>query len=567
MQAMNGFALLRSRTRVIGVLMGVALAVAALTMAFVSNASAEEPPQKNYLALGDSLAFDYSQELFNENWPQEDPKRFEEAAPKGSGTPNGYTVDLFNKLKAGQMPTSQWTKLINNGCPGETTDGFIGNGPLRAELEAKGFPIKTNPASWIAPTVTTSPCAYHSATKYHLHHEYGGNHSQLENALEVLRKENTGGNLTKHPVTLLTLDIGANDILRAVAKCQAEVKFEYEHTGDSKYNHPPYAEEAHEGHSPKDAVVFCARFHTGEIFFHIFRNVVAIQDSIRSGGGLGLCVGAKAPCDASHKAINYTGKYSFLGTYDAFGSVFEETSNACQHEPAPAPCNRELLEGSIVQAAILNIDMREIVEEAGGTYTNPEPNFNPAIVEMPQFEWGEGPPNPGPTPGLWPRGGTSKGAPFNISPLGTLQKWTNMANFSYARATLTRSDGSAEVTEGSNIVKNIKGLNNGIKSATELKSAVVNGPKNEQPDEVEGGKIPAAVNPFNPSESPATTPTGTKIVKVISATEVELSKPVEGTEGKTIKEQISFRRANGPLDIHPTPVGYEQLANEMLPNL
>jgi len=306
-------------------------------------------------------------------------------------------------------------------------------------------------------------------------------------------------------------------------------------------------------------VTFCARFHTGEIFFHIFRNVVAIQDSIRSGGGLGLCVGAKAPCDASHKAINYTGKYSFLGTYDAFGSVFEETSNACQNMPAPAECNRELLEGSIVQAAILNIDAREIVEEAGGSYTNPEPEWNPAIREMPQFEWGEGPPNPGPTPGLWPRGGTAKGAPFNISPEGTLQKWTNMANFSYERNTWTKSDGSAEVTEGSKIVKHVQGLNNGIKSATELKSAVVNGPKNEQPDEVEGGGIPAAANPFNPAEKPATTPTGTKIVRVISATEIEMSAPATATA----KEQISFRRADGPLDIHPTPVGYEVLANEM----
>jgi hypothetical protein len=587
MQAMNGLALFGPRSRVIGFSVGIALALASLALVLASKANAAEPPQKNYLALGDSVAFGYSQELFNENWQGEDPHKFEEAAPAGSHVPNGYTLDLFNKLKAKQVSTSQWAHFINNSCPGETTDGLIGNGPLRKQMEEKGLPI-TPPApnTWIAQSVSTAPCRYHYAEKLHLHHEYGGNHSQLENALEVLKKENSGGNLTKHPVALITLNVGANDILRAVHVCEGEVKFEYEHFGDSKYNHPPYADPEHEGHSPKNAVVFCARAHTGEIFHHIFNNVIGIAEVIDHGGELGICVNSASPCDTGHKAINYTGAAKVLGTYDTFGSVFEETTNACQKVSAPAECNHELLEGSIVQAAVLNIDMQALVEEElhFATYTNPEPSWNPAIVEMPQFEWGEGPPNPGPTPGLWPHGGNAKGEPFDVSAEGTLQKWTNMANFSYQRKEITRSDGSAEVTEGSKIVKHIQGLNNGFHSTTEggplektadgllpgnggLK-AVINevnptfaiNKEREQPDEIVGAGIPAPANPFNPAESPATTPTGTKLVRIISNTEVEMSAPATATG----KVQVGFKRADGPLDIHPTPVGYEVLANEVL---
>src|SRR5207244_4146181 len=97
--------------------MAIALALSALALA--GNARAAEPPQKNYLALGDSFAFGYSQELFTENFRSEDPKRFEEAAPAGSKIPNGYVLGYFTRLKAAQTPASQWAHQFNNGCPGE----------------------------------------------------------------------------------------------------------------------------------------------------------------------------------------------------------------------------------------------------------------------------------------------------------------------------------------------------------------------------------------------------------------------------------------------------------------
>jgi hypothetical protein len=59
MQAMHGFAALsRSRTRLIGCFMAITLALAALVLALASPVRAAEPPQKTYMAIGDSITFD-----------------------------------------------------------------------------------------------------------------------------------------------------------------------------------------------------------------------------------------------------------------------------------------------------------------------------------------------------------------------------------------------------------------------------------------------------------------------------------------------------------------------------
>ena len=67
--------------------MAVVLVVAAL---FASSASAAKAPliPTNYTALGDSLAFGYTQEKFNNNYPTENPAAFE----------GGYTNVLAKKL-------------------------------------------------------------------------------------------------------------------------------------------------------------------------------------------------------------------------------------------------------------------------------------------------------------------------------------------------------------------------------------------------------------------------------------------------------------------------------------
>jgi lysophospholipase L1-like esterase len=130
-------------------------------------------PQLSYLALGDSLAFGYSEAKFDELYPEENPADYD----------SGYVDDFAKLLKIGD-PNLQ---VINDGCPGETTESFI-NGPCEYQLE---FP---------------------------LHHPYvgGPSSSQLSDALAYL---------TAHPGTVnpITLDIGANDALGVIeTTCKRE---------------------------------------------------------------------------------------------------------------------------------------------------------------------------------------------------------------------------------------------------------------------------------------------------------------------------------------------------------
>ncbi len=130
-------------------------------------------PQISYLALGDSLAFGYSEAKFDELYPEENPADYD----------TGYVDDFAHVLKLGD-PDLQ---VINDGCPGETTESFI-NGPCAYQLE---FP---------------------------LHHPYvgGPTSSQLSDALAYLNA---------HPgaVNPITIDIGANDALGVIeTTCKRE---------------------------------------------------------------------------------------------------------------------------------------------------------------------------------------------------------------------------------------------------------------------------------------------------------------------------------------------------------
>jgi lysophospholipase L1-like esterase len=131
-------------------------------------------PQASYLALGDSLAFGYSQAKFEKLLPNENPAEYN----------TGYVDDFARLLKLGD-PKLQ---VINDGCPGETTESFI-----------KG------------------PCEYQLA--YPLHHPYvdGPTSSQLSDALAYLQ-----ANPNTNPITL---DIGANDALGVIEHtCEKKVE-------------------------------------------------------------------------------------------------------------------------------------------------------------------------------------------------------------------------------------------------------------------------------------------------------------------------------------------------------
>ena len=320
--------------------MAIALALSALALA--STASAAKPSRDGYLAIGDSLAFGYSQQLFNENEATgENPEAFT----------HGYADDYRNML--GKV------SLFNDGCPGETSGSMIGNGPLATVMaEQLG-------------TSGEAPCAYHYVDGLPLHNEYGETRSQLENALQEIK--NHSGGKSAVSVTTISLDIGANDQLHQVAKCEAEVKHEFETEGKSKY-----------GATPQEASLNCYVSNLVPLIKHVMTNIAGALDVIRQGSL--FCVNGATSCPEKQKGVNYTGKIIVQGGYDPYGAVFTP--------------GVEILPKSNLLTAIFNFNEAKTVAAFGACFANPQPRFNPSIVGQPAEE------------------------------PGRLQAFTNMANFS-----------------------------------------------------------------------------------------------------------------------------------------
>ena len=270
MQATYGSAV-RSGFRTV-CLAAIVLALSALAFASTASASGAKKinPVQTYLAMGDSLAFGYSQQLFNEN---------EKLGEPPTGFEHGYANKYWTKLK----PYEQHVALTNQGCPGETTDSMIGNGTLGVELEL------------FAEAHGEAPCAYHYTDGLALHHEYGGTKSQLESTLEQLAVDAGTG----VPVTTLSLNIGANDQLRQIKQCEKEVGEEYALTGKSAQ---------YGGNTPEESFNNCVAAHVKPLFEHILKNIGASLFAIREGSKFG--------------SINYTGKIILQGGYDPYGAVF-----------------------------------------------------------------------------------------------------------------------------------------------------------------------------------------------------------------------------------------------------
>jgi lysophospholipase L1-like esterase len=126
-----------------------------------------------YLALGDSLAYGYHQAQFQE-----------ELKANGRVEPANFKDGYVNDFGAGLKLLNRRLQIVNDGCPGETTETMIHGSGVGPEFCAGG------------PTGTPFPKAF-------LHHAYPG--TQLEDALAIAKEPGVG---------TITLDIGANDILQ-----------------------------------------------------------------------------------------------------------------------------------------------------------------------------------------------------------------------------------------------------------------------------------------------------------------------------------------------------------------
>ena len=322
MSAMNGLTRSRSRGRLLGVALVAVFAIAGL---YASSASAFVTT-KTDVGLGDSLAFGYSQQLFNEHLLQgEPPNAFE----------HGYVNDYWSRLK----PRENGIGLTNLGCPGETTDSMIGNGPLATALENN--PLLVGPGG--QKPHGEAPCAYHYADGLPLHHEYGGTKSQLESLIQVYTESALGGK----PVSMITLNIGANDELHQISACEKFGESEaiklFLEGKITEAEIKPVAEQFAKG---------CILGEAPKLFEHILVNMSAVLAVIRTPqaeGGLG-----------------YAGPIVAQGGYDPYGFVFS--------------LEEEALPGSNLLALKLNQNEEATVAKFGVCFANPQPVFNPTTV-------------------------------------------------------------------------------------------------------------------------------------------------------------------------------------------
>ncbi len=275
MQAMNGSAVsFRSKGRLVGCLMVLVLALSAIVLA-PGVANAQEPATTTYLALGDSISFGYTEERFNNHFPTDSPSYFEE------GVANDFTKDLAKGSELGKG-----VRLVNDACPGETSNGLIGENPeiggetsTESISEVEGKPTEDFPAGGYQGLGDWHPCKYTFVNHLPLHN---GGYFNPETSAEVSQLEEAIASIgsTKSPVKAITLNIGSNDELAAITQCKDEVTLEFEKTGKSKY-----------GASPEAAVIACIEFTAQEVTVpHILKNLGDILGVIDGSGYTGPIV-------------------------------------------------------------------------------------------------------------------------------------------------------------------------------------------------------------------------------------------------------------------------------------
>jgi lysophospholipase L1-like esterase len=188
-------------------------AVAALGAIAFAPAAGAAQVGSTYLALGDSLAYGYHAAQFKS-----------ELESKGYVEPATFDKGYVDDFGAALKLTHPKLQIINDGCPGETTETFINGSGLPGYCAG-------------GPTGSPFPYAF-------LHHSYSPYTSQLADALAIL-KENPN-------VSPITLDIGANDVLQFLeSKCGFPATFTCS----------PAAIEAEFGHIAANVYSILAQLH------------------------------------------------------------------------------------------------------------------------------------------------------------------------------------------------------------------------------------------------------------------------------------------------------------------
>ncbi len=326
MSAMNGSASRRARRGLLGCCMALALVLAAVVFApAAANAAGAAPETTTYLALGDSISFGYSEERFKLHESDESPSFFEE------GVANDFLKDLHKSSEVGKGIT-----VVNDACPGETSNGLIGENPeLGGEAstetyeEVEGKPAERFPEGGYQGLGDWHPCEYTFHDHLPLHnggYVLGGKEvSQLEEAVSTIKG-------THSPVKAITLNIGSNDELAAIAQCKNEVAIEFGTSGKSKY-----------GSDPSTATIVCIKETDEKVTVpHILKNI---------GDILGVI-----------KSVGYKGPIILLGFYNPDTFVL--------------PGSDALQEGTNAAVEAEIIDNKTLNPEGQVSFANPFPVFN-----------------------------------------------------------------------------------------------------------------------------------------------------------------------------------------------
>lgn len=221
-------------------LIGCSMAAALLATALLASSASASKPETNYIGLGDSLAFGYTQQKFEENFPTESPTAFEE----------GYVTLLGKKLHKLEKEAGNKLNTLDLGCPGELSDGLIGH----------------NEAFGGGPGAEYDPCIYHNVDGFPLHYEYGSS-SQLEAAYGIV---SAAPSATK----VVTINIGSNDELKVVHLCEEPAYLAEQ--GFESLNECILIEASEKGH-----------FYAGGVFHHIISNTGHAIGVLRAAGYTG----------------------------------------------------------------------------------------------------------------------------------------------------------------------------------------------------------------------------------------------------------------------------------------
>jgi lysophospholipase L1-like esterase len=270
MSATNGSTV--SFRRLVGCCMALALLVSALLASTATSAFAmKELKPTAYVAIGDSISFGYKEQTFYANQVANKTacENFEQAACEpASSFEQGFVGDFAKKLAGAEKKAGNGLATINLGCPGETSGGVIGNGELGTGLEELRA-SKSESALHVS-----APCGYTYTDGFPLKTNLGGA-SELEYAVGLL--------LHGVKISAVTINIGSNDELASVAKCE-NPSYDAEQ-GFSSFVQCLETEASEAGHE-----------YPGGLFTHILTNI-------------GVDIGVL-------REYGYTGKVVVLGFYN-----------------------------------------------------------------------------------------------------------------------------------------------------------------------------------------------------------------------------------------------------------